>query len=667
MMELAFNAEIIAGMKKMLSAMEALCGQSSGTPYDKVYAFYKKYYLGIKNYFPATLVNADAKRYEIAKIAYDKGQYTNDTDPITQSHGDFFSAETAWVKKRIMYIMSKYSYGLFSADGTDTIIVRAAGDLIEYEITPAFDMYPAIANGTSIVQGKRTKAGDVCRMVIDLGGSADQQNAIQAASWLLSIGDWHKKSVSGTMVVRGRRLTELILGSKTDPVVITITGLTIADCGSMQKVLLSNIPTLQGTLDLSACQNIREIYADGTNLSQIKVPEGGSLEVIEYPANNKYISFKNFPLLSTEGLIIGQCAGNITDFWVENCPLLNPMKLLSDIIEAQQSQGDAHALKHIRAIGFNEEYYTADALDMLARMSDGSYSGLSAEGLSGEDPIPVLEGTITVHSKYYQDSVDSLRNVFTKLNLIIDGEPYIRFKDNAFFLLCLRYWDADHDGGITYTEGETAMPTLPDSAFGDNTSIIDATDFKYLDWQPSGSVGLFKNCTNLKYASMKDGTRLPGEMFYNCTSLEKVDLPATVLDYENRGGVAFKYCKSLRHIKLPLNKQFYGGNYFEESGLEELEFPDAVVEIASYACFKCQSLSKVTIGTGITAIRNAAFNTCPAMESCYIKAVTPPVIDAYTFDNNHCLLYVPRARVDAYKSATNWSKYASRIYGYDFN
>lgn len=667
MMELAFNAEIIAGMKKMLSAMEALCGQSSGTPYDKVYAFYKKYYLGIKNYFPATLVNADAKRYEIAKIAYDKGQYTNDTDPVTQSHGDFFSAETAWVKKRIMYIMSKYSYGLFSADGTDTIIVRAAGDLIEYEITPAFDMYPAIANGTSIVQGKRTKAGDVCRMVIDLGGSADQQNAIQAASWLLSIGDWHRKSVSGTMVVRGRRLTELILGSKTDPVVITITGLTIADCGSMQKVLLSNIPTLQGTLDLSACQNIREIYADGTNLSQIKVPEGGSLEVIEYPANNKYISFKNFPLLSTEGLIIGQCAGNITDFWVENCPLLNPMKLLSDIIEAQQSQGDAHALKHIRAIGFNEEYYTADALDMLARLSDGSYSGLSAEGLSGEDPIPVLEGTITVHSKYYQDSVDSLRNVFTKLNLIIDGEPYIRFKDNAFFLLCLRYWDADHDGGITYTEGETAMPTLPDSAFGDNTSIIDATDFKYLDWQPSGSVGLFKNCTNLKYASMKDGTRLPGEMFYNCTSLEKVDLPATVLDYENRGGVAFKYCKSLRHIKLPLNKQFYGGNYFEESGLEELEFPDAVVEIASYACFKCQSLSKVTIGTGITAIRNAAFNTCPAMESCYIKAVTPPVIDAYTFDNNHCLLYVPRARVDAYKSATNWSKYASRIYGYDFN
>ncbi|WP_294599893.1 leucine-rich repeat domain-containing protein, partial [uncultured Bacteroides sp.] len=404
MLELAYSAEIAAGMKKMLSAMESLSGQSSGTPYDKVYGFYRKYYLGIKDYFPATLVNADAKRYEIAKIAYDKGQYTNDTDPITQSHGDFRSAETAWMKKRIMYIMSKYNYGLFSADGTDTIIVRAAGDLIDYEITPAFDMYPAIANGTSIVQGARTKAGEACKITIDLGGSADQQNAIQGASWLQSIGDWHKKNVSGTMIVRGKRLTDLILGSKTESIVISITGLTLSDCGSMQKVVVSNIKTLQGALDLSACQNIREIYADGTNLSQIKVPEGGSLEVIEYPANNKYINFKNFPLLTTDGLRIGQCAPNVTDFWVENCPLLAPMKLLSDIIEAQQSQSVSHALKHIRAVGFTEEYYTADALDMLALLSDGSYSGLSAEGLAGEDPIPVLEGTITVHSKYYQDS-----------------------------------------------------------------------------------------------------------------------------------------------------------------------------------------------------------------------------------------------------------------------
>ena len=41
----------------------------------------------------------------------------------------------------------------YSLPMVPTPSVRAAGDLIDYDITPAFDMYPAIANGTSIVQG----------------------------------------------------------------------------------------------------------------------------------------------------------------------------------------------------------------------------------------------------------------------------------------------------------------------------------------------------------------------------------------------------------------------------------------------------------------------------------------------------------------------------------
>ena len=629
LLEQAFSAEITAGMRKMFTAMEALCGQSSGTPYDKVYAFYKKYFLGIKEYFPATLVNSDAKRYELAKIAYNNGSYTNDTDPITQSHGDFYSAETAWVKKRIMYIMSKYNYGLFSANGTDTIIVRAAGDLIDYDITPAFDMYPAIANGTSIVQGKRTKAGDICKITIDLGGSADQQNAIQAASWLLSIGDWHKKNVSGTMVVRGKRLNELILGSKEDNVIISITGLTLADCSSMQKLLLSNITTLQGTLDLSTIINIREIYADGTNLSQIKLPNGGGLEIIEYPANNRYITFQNFPMLTTEGLRIGQCAEKITDFLIENCPKLEPMQLLSNIIEAQQSQGTEHALKHIRAVGFEEEYYTADALDMLAKLADGTYEGLSAEGIAGKDEIPVLEGKITVHSKYYQDSVDELRNTFNKLELIMDGEPWIRFKDDIFFALCLPLWDSDRDGGITQEEADIAVElNSSNSPFSYNDNIIDATDFKYLNWTPygHGQMQLFRECTNLRRVAFRNNTLLGSGVFMNCTSLEYVELPENVSNPDSYYGNVFQGCTSLKTVNLPKNKSIYGVSFFQESGLEVLEFSDVVTTINGYVCGRYTSLREERIGKNIISIGNQCWNGCTSMEGFYIKAVTPPTL-----------------------------------------
>lgn len=615
MLELAFSAEITAGMKKMLSAMESLCGQSSGTPYDKVYAFYRKYYLSVKNYFPATLVNADAKRYEIAKIAYNNGSYTNDTDPITQSHGDFYSAETAWVKKRIMYIMSKYSYGLFSADGTDTIIVRAAGDLIDYEITPAFDMYPAIANGTSIVRGTRTKAGEACRMTIDLGGSADQQNAIQAASWLLSIGDWHRKNVSGTMVVRGRRLTELILGSKTDTVIISITGLTLADCGSMQKILLSNIATLQGTLDLSAIVNLREVYADGTALSQIKLPEGGGLEVIEYPAGNRYITFRNFPMLTTEGLRIGQCAENITDFLIENCPQLKPMRVLSDIIAAQQGQGDNHALKHVRAVGFEEEYYTADALDMLAKLADGSYSGLDASGLAGEEPVPVLDGTITVHSKYYQDSVDMLKNYFTRLHLILIGEAAVRFIDPAVFAICQPLWDTDGDGYLTEKEVSKTQ-RIPQGAFNGNKEITTLDDLEKLGGYVYHA-GSFDSMPNLITAAFGLKINLNGSIdtftisYANCPKLERVRLNKHIVDISNN---TFQNDISLKTVIFGGNEVKLGAqSFYRCSSLEEIELPDSLTIIGNFAFRECAALKAINLNN-IKSLGAASFAGCVSLK-----------------------------------------------------
>ena len=660
LLEQAFSAEITAGMRKMFAAMESLCGQSSGTPYDKAYAFYKKYFLGIKEYFPATLVNADAKRYEIAKIAYDNDSYSNDTDPITQSHGDFYSAETAWIKKRIMYIMSKYNYGLFSANGTDTIIVRAAGDLIDYDITPAFDMYPAIANGTSIVSGKRTKAGETCRITIDLGGSADQQNAIQAASWLLSIGDWHKKNVSGTMVVRGKRLSELILGSKTDDVIISITGLTLADCGSMQKVLLSNITTLQGTLDLSTIINIREVYADGTNLSQIKLPNGGGLEVIEYPANNKYITFRNFPMLTTEGLRIGQCAVNITDFLIENCPLLKPVQLLSDIIEAQQSQGANHVLKHIRAVGFEEEYYTADALDMLANLADGSYEGLSAEGLAGEEAIPVLDGKVIVHSNYYQDFVDSLRNTFDRLELILEGEPAIYIADKYARTFIVSVFDTDNDGYVTAEEAAIERQLYWDRYSDANkVQIADLRELNAIEGSPS-------QLTNIKeYYMGYRNTETGNQMFYLNTSIEILGIGTNVVKVSQR---TCRGCTNLKKVILNDKVEILYGDPFRDCvALTEIsDIPDTCYEIGGDCFNGCSSLKSIVIGRGITQISYSAFRNCTSMESLFIKTAIPPMLGNDAFTNNHCKIYVSIGSGAAYKAATNWSAYADRIYEYDF-
>ena len=430
------------------------------------------------------------------------------------------------------------------------------------------------------------------------------------------------------MVVRGKRLSELILGSKTDDVIISITGLTLADCGSMQKVLLSNIATLQGTLDLSTIINIREVYADGTNLSQIKLPNGGGLEIIEYPANNKYITFRNFPMLTTEGLRIGQCAVNITDFLIENCPLLKPVQLLSDIIEAQQSQGANHVLKHIRAVGFEEEYYTADALDMLANLADGTYEGLSAEGLAGEEPIPVLDGKITVHSKYYQDSVDSLRNIFDRLDLVMDGTPAIRFEDPEVFRLLLtekvgiyqdHKIDSDGDGMLTYEE-IAVLTTLTQrrdgnqSLFTNNTLIETFNEFRFF------------------------------------TGLESI----------NNG--AFNGCSSLREVTLPVLEEM-GDGIFGDSGIERLIVPEGYQKTGKDILHRCPNLILVDFPSTVTSIsdggslfwymRNQVVVVC--------RAITPPILGGWGYEGEPKAIYVPDVSVDAYKSAAGWSSQAAKV------
>lgn len=397
LLDLAFPEEIISQMRFMMSKMEELGGLSTGSSLDRMYAYFKKYYFDMaQEYFCETLYNADTQwTHENSKLAYIKGDYTNDTDPMTQALGDHYSAEKRWIVNRIVYMMSKYSYGLFSANGSDSITVRAAGNSINYQLTPAIDLYPAIANGTSIIRGERTKAGEVCEMTIELSGSGDQQNVIQGASYLQDVGNWYDKNVTGSMIVQGKMLRDLRLGSKTEDIVISISSLTISNCFSLQKLTLSNISTLTGSLDLSTCAHLNEIYADGTGLSQIILPNGGNLMLIEYGSENQYINLQNFSRLTNDGVIIDNCITKVSDFFVDNCDKMNPIELLYSIYTTQKEEG-VSTLKRIRCTNFDVSA-PDEVIDMLYNMAQGDYNGLDATGIATTG-LPILEGTIYVEN-----------------------------------------------------------------------------------------------------------------------------------------------------------------------------------------------------------------------------------------------------------------------------
>ena len=82
----------------------------------------------------------------------------------------------------------------------------------------------------------------------------------------------------------------------------------------------------------------------------------------------------------------------------------------------------------------------------------------------------------------------------------------------------------------------------------------------------------------------------------------------------------------------------------------------------------CISLTEITIPKTVTTIEEYAFKECLRLEKVYCKATTPPSIIELAFErtNNQLKIFVPQTAVEAYKQASGWSAYASRIVGYEF-
>lgn len=243
--------------------------------------------------------------------------------------------------------------------------------------------------------------------------------------------------------------------------------------------------------------------------------------------------------------------------------------------------------------------------------------------------------------------------------------------------------------------------------------------------------------TRLKYVTIPNNVTMVRDIaFYACIAIEAVILPSSVTRVGNLqhgynyrlkalslpatiatiGSSAFKTCTELRRLCIPdgvttLNAYVCAGLHTAKQivvpdtvsgaipnhafaycyGIEEINIPEGVTSIGTYAFSNCYNLRKCVLPEGVTTISVQAFVSCFGFTSFtipstvtkidkfaflhndgnavfHVKATNPPTLEptAFSFISpNTMTIFVPYSEdhsiLEAYKSATGWSSKADYI------
>jgi len=231
----------------------------------------------------------------------------------------------------------------------------------------------------------------------------------------------------------------------------------------------------------------------------------------------------------------------------------------------------------------------------------------------------------------------------------------------------------NHYGNIVYINDVAVVATATTVStfnFKENTKCI--------------AGGCFTNCTNFPRINIPSTVKYIGNAaFYGCSNFSQLTLNEGLEIIEKQ---AFNQCKKLTSVAIPNSVTTLGEYAFAyDSGLTSVTIGSGLTSVGAYIFANCSGITNVSITEGLTKLGYAMFNNCKKLSSVVIPstieyiggnafsycsgltsvtclAENPPELgDTAVFYKSTCPIYVPSQSVNAYKSATNWSTYSSRI------
>lgn len=184
----------------------------------------------------------------------------------------------------------------------------------------------------------------------------------------------------------------------------------------------------------------------------------------------------------------------------------------------------------------------------------------------------------------------------------------------------------ENETGITITEynGSAEFIALPDTIDGKAVTKIGYCAFRQSEVKsveiPDSveliDAGGFYCCSELLSVKCGSGLKTIGESaFQLCTALREI---AICDGLETIGYMAFSSTTSLSTINLPASLQFIDAGAFVFSGLTEVSLPGSIQRVTNECFANCASLTKVTIGEGITFLEEGAFRECDLLKEVYL-------------------------------------------------
>lgn len=566
-------------------------------------------------------------------------------------------------------------------------------------VTPFSNMYAGVkykANGT--FQSKRLAAGESWKFSppgYEEGNKEifnDTETGIYGASELSSLGDLSGLYCGVINVSACKKLTDLIIGNHTEGYSNdNFRELSIGSNKLLTKLDVTNCTGLgldhgngtpQETLSVRNCPNIEEVYAHGTHIKTIELPESGYLRILHAPETLTSLTIKNQLYLEDPNLQIPDWT-NIKQLYLDNCPKLDTVAILNRCKDAEgnwtvERTRLTNVHWDLEDISFLQSLYTVAGRDQNEMNTEHAYligtchikklTGAQMAEINAAYPYldityDELDAKLTFLD--LEDNVIEVQDIHTENNAngsgtcpVLGGRytatqrestaqytyewgGWSKFKDEAPEADALLNIRSDRTVYIAYNKtvrtydvkfyNDSYLLATVNTPYG-STAVYPGSDplkldtehpelYEFRGWEPSP-----------EYITGPQSCYAQFQMDDSAWHILGLNDISYTLD-SNNGTMKITAYKAIEPVvQIPATFSASGDTYavteiggFRQTPVELVDVPDTLKTYSSSAFSGCESLSTVEIPSGVTSIGQDAFINCTTLDSVEYNAIDATV------------------------------------------